>query len=93
MSVTTSLKLPAELKARIAVVAEASGKTPHAFMLDALAATATLAERRREFVASALAAEQGVAEYGLVYDADEIFAYMKAKLAGKPPEVPLTVKR
>lgn len=66
MSVTTSLKLPAELKARIAVAAEASGKTPHAFMLEALAATATLAERRQEFVVSALAAEQEVAEYGLI---------------------------
>lgn len=92
MSITTSLKLPAELKARIAVAAEASGKTPHAFMLDALANQATLAERRREFVASALVAEQEVAEYGLVYDADEVFAYLKDKLAGNPIE-PLTAKR
>lgn len=93
MSVTTSLKLSAELKTRIAVAAEASGKTPHAFMLDALAASATLAERRREFVASALAAEQEVAEYGLVYDADEVFAYMRAKLSGKTAEAPLATKR
>ena len=93
MTVTTSLKLPAKLKARIAVAAEISGKTPHAFMLDALATQATLAERRQEFVASALAAEQEVAEYGLVYDADEVFAYMKDKLTGKPLELPLAVKR
>jgi len=32
------------------------------------------AERRREFVASAIAAEEEVAQYGLVYDADEVFS-------------------
>jgi hypothetical protein len=36
MSATTTLKLPDDLKARIAVVAEQTGKTPHAFMVEAL---------------------------------------------------------
>ena len=93
MSTTTSLKLPTELKARIANAAELSGKTPHAFMLEALAAQADLFERRQAFVDSALAAEQEVAEYGLVYDADEVFAYMRDKLAGKRPAPPSLAKR
>lgn len=83
MASTTTLKLPAELKIRIVAVAEAAGKTPHAFMVEALAAQTALAERRKEFVATALAAEQEVAEYGLVYDADEVFTYMQARLEGR----------
>ena len=92
MAVTTTLKLPEELKARIASVAEAAGKSPHAYMIEALAAHAALDERRRAFVASAHAAEQEVAEYGLVYDADEVFSYIQAKLDGKPNKRPKAQK-
>ena len=93
MPATTSLKLPPELKARIASAAEISGRTPHAFMLEALAAQVELFERRQAFVASALTAEQEVAEYGLVYDADEVFSYLKDKLAGKCPASPVQIER
>ena len=92
MAVTTTLKLPEELKARIASAAEAAGKSPHAYMIEALAAHAALDERRRAFVASAHAAEQEVAEYGLVYDADEVFSYIQAKLDGKPNKRPKAQK-
>ena len=40
MAATTTLKLPEELKARNTSASEAAGKTPHAYMLDALAAHA-----------------------------------------------------
>ena len=92
MAATTTLKLPEELKARIASAAEAAGKSPHAYMIEALAAHAALDERRRAFVASARAAEQEVAEYGLVYDADEVFSYIQAKLDGKPNKRPKSKK-
>lgn len=90
---TTTLKLPDELKERIASAAEAAGKSSHAFMIEALAAQTALAERRRAFVASAQAAEQEVAEYGLVYDADEVFSYLQDKIAGKQAKRPKAVKR
>ena len=48
---TTTLKLPEELKERIAAAAADAGKSPHAFMVEALAAQTGLAERRRVFVA------------------------------------------
>lgn len=88
MAASTTLKLPDDLKARIVSAAEAAGKTPHAYMIDALAAQAALDERRRAFVASAYAAEQEVAEYGLVYDADEVFSHIQAKLEGKSTKRP-----
>lgn len=57
-------------------------------MVDALSAQTALPERRAEFVASAHAAEQEVAQYGLVYDADEVLSYMEARLSGRQAVVP-----
>ena len=89
---TTTLKLPEELKARIAAVAADAGKSPHAFMVEALAAQTALAERRKVFVAAAHAAAQEVAQYGLVYDADEVFVYLHDKLKGTRAKRPKAVK-
>lgn len=90
---TTTLKLPDELKERIACAAEAADKSSHAFMVEALAAQTALAERRHAFVTSAQVAEQEVAEYSLVYDADEVFSYLQDKIAGKKARRPKAVKR
>lgn len=89
---TTTLKLPEALKERITSAAEAAGKSPHAFMVDAITAQTALAERRAAFVSAAHTAEQEVAEYGLVYDADEVFSYLHDKLKGKRAKRPKTVK-
>lgn len=90
---TTTLKLPDELKARIAAAAANADKSPHAFMVEALEAQTALAERRQAFVATALAAEQEVAQYGLVYDADEVFSYLRARVADPGAPRPATRKR
>lgn len=89
---TTTLKLPDDLKERIVAAATDAGKTPHAFMVEALAAQTALAERRRAFVDAAVAAEQEVAEYGLVYDADAVFSYLQDTLQGKRAKRPKAVK-
>lgn len=93
MTVSTTLKLPDELKARVATAAAASGQTAHAWMLAAIEAQASLAERRREFVATALRAEEEVAQYGLVHDADEVASYLLARAAGRPARRPRARKR
>ncbi len=92
MATTTTLKLPDPLKARIASAAGYAGKTSHAFMLEALQAQTELAERRREFVDAALKAREEVAQYGLVYDADEVFSYIQALSQGKEAERPAPIK-
>ncbi|MEI7680549.1 MAG: hypothetical protein WCK07_14220 [Betaproteobacteria bacterium] len=92
MAASTTIKIPDKLKSSIATLAKAAGKTPHAFMLDALESQADLAEQRRKFIATARSAEQEVATYGLVHDADEVFAYMKAKAACKKAKRPKTVR-
>jgi len=88
MSSSTTLKLPSELKDRVADAAQAAGQSPHAFMVEAIEAQTRLAERRREFISSALEAEREVAQSGLVYDGDEVLSYLQSKLSGQPERRP-----
>ena len=55
---TTTLKLPDQLKDRIADVVDGTGKTPHAFMVEAIEQQTRLAEQRKSFVADALKARE-----------------------------------
>ena len=80
---TTSLKLPEELKERAASAAEKLGQTPHAFMVEAIATATDRAERRAQFVAEALTADEAMTKTGLGYEADEVFAYLRKRAAGK----------
>ena len=50
---TTTIRLPEDLKARVARVAEAAGTTSHNFILEAIAEKAEQAERRSDFHAEA----------------------------------------
>ena len=88
MASSTTLKLSDELKQRIARIAEEAGQSPHAFMVEAIQAQTELAERRRKFVASALDAEREVAQFGVVYDGDEVLSYLQSRLAGRPARRP-----
>jgi predicted transcriptional regulator len=92
MAATTTLKLPEKLKKRIAPLAQSAGKTPHAWMVEALETLATLAERRKAFIADALAAEKEVERTGLVYRAEDVHRYISARAAGKKPARPKPVK-
>lgn len=92
MAATTTLKLPEKLKKRIAPLAKSAGKTPHAWMVEALETLATLAEKRKAFVADALAAEKEVKETGMAYSAEDVHRYIGARAAGKKPARPKPVK-
>ena len=50
---TTTIRIEDELKLRVTVAAEIAGKTPHAFILDAIAATVEQVELETEFDAIA----------------------------------------
>ena len=80
---TTSLKLPDDLKQRAVAAAQKRGVSPHAFMVQAIEQAATSAERRASFVADAQAAREQLLSTGKGYDADEVHAYLKARIAGK----------
>lgn len=92
MAATTTLKLPDNLKKRIAPLADFAGKTPHAWMVDALETQAALAERRKTFIADARAAEREVEKTGLVYRSEDVHRYLRARAAGKKTAHPKPVK-
>ena len=93
MTTTTTLKLPEPLKARIAPLAEAAGKTPHAWMVDALEAQAALAEMREAFIAEAEASAADVDAGGPLYAAEEVHAYIAARATGKTARRPQPARR
>jgi hypothetical protein len=49
-----------------------------------------MTKQRLAFIASALKAEKEVMETGLVYDAEEVFSYITAKVGGTPVTRPHT---
>ncbi len=92
MAATTTLKLPEQLKERIAPLAQADGKTPHAWMLEAIEAQATRAEKYKAFIADALAAQKEVGRKGKVYTLDDVRGYMHALARGTTVKRPKPVK-
>jgi predicted transcriptional regulator len=92
MPATTTLKLTENLKKRIAPLAESTGKTAHAWMVEALETQAALAEKRRAFIKEALAAEKEVARNGKIYAFDPVRRYMSALANGKKAKRPTPVK-
>jgi predicted transcriptional regulator len=93
MTTSTTLKLPDELKARIAPLAKAAGKTPHAWMLEALAVHAGLTEMRRSFIEDALASAAEVDARGPLYAMEDVHRYIRARTAGQVVKRPRPIKR
>ncbi len=76
----TSIKLPDDLKSRIAPLAEAEGVSPHAWMLRALAAEAERAELRAAFLAEGRRRLQEVRDGAPTYPAREVLDRVQARL-------------
>lgn len=85
---TTSLKLSDDLKQRAANAAQELGVSPHAFMVAAIEQAATAAEQRARLIADAKAARNEMLETGKGFDADEVHAYLKARVSGKKATKP-----
>lgn len=86
---TTTIRLPDELKARVADAAKQAGTTVHGFMLEAIAEKTDETERRAEFYAEA---ERRYAEFlktGEIIPWDEMRRYLEDRLAGKSAKRPV----
>lgn len=83
MTSATTIKLPDELKQRIAPLAEAAGKTAHAWMIEALERQAAMAEAREAFLRDAEASAAEVDAGGALYAAEHVAAYLLSRAAGK----------
>lgn len=84
---TTTIRLPGDLKARVAAAAERAGTTSHSFILDAIAEKADQEERRGDFNDIAETRYAQIIASGKTIPWSEMRSYLKDRLAGK------TVKR
>jgi len=78
MHATTTLKLPRDLKARIAAVAKTTKRSPHRLMVEAIEQHLEHEEAMRAFVEEALAADHEIARTGEVYRAEDVHAWIEA---------------
>lgn len=78
-----SVKIPENVKQRVASMAAAHGSTSHAVMAAAIESAVERAEIYDAFVEDALRAREAVYESGKVYDGAEFAAYLRAKVRGE----------
>lgn len=86
---TTTIRLPDELKSRVANAAKRAGTTAHNFILEAIAEKAELAERYADFDAVAEQRYAGIVETGETVPWDEMRSYLQARVAGKKGRRPV----
>lgn len=85
---TTTLRLPADVKERIDRLAAAAGKTPHAFMVEALAESTQLLERQRAFDAEVARRWSKFKRTGEHHTLEDVRSYLLAKARGEDPPPP-----
>ncbi len=89
---TTTIRLPDELKARVAAAAKRSGCTTHGFILEAIAEKTAQEERHAEFDAEAEARYIRILESGETIPWHEMRRYLEAQIAGEPAKPPVARK-
>lgn len=76
MLVNVSVRLSPELKARVAVLAEQSGRSIHSFMVEAIERHVQRNEQARRFSQEAIAADADIETTGDVYDAEDVHNWL-----------------
>ncbi len=89
---TTTIRLPEDLKERVAQAAERAGTTSHAFILEAIAERVEDAERRNEFHDTAERRYAEIAASGKAILWSEMGTYLEERLAGKKTTRPVARK-
>jgi predicted transcriptional regulator len=89
---TTTIRIEEDLKARVAAAAERSGKTAHAFILDAIEQTVEQAELDADFQRVAGERWANVLATGKTVPWDAAQAYLEARAQGQRPRKPVSRK-
>ena len=89
---TTTIRLPDELKARIAAAAKHAGTTAHGFILEAIAEKTERAERRASFDAVAEDRYAGIVATGETIPWQEMRGYLEARVSGRATKRPVARK-
>lgn len=80
---TTTIRLPEDLKARVAAAAERSGTTAHAFIIEAIVEKTEQENWRADFDAVAEERYAGIVASGKTIPWEEMRGYLQDRLAGK----------
>ena len=89
---TTTIRIPDELKARVARAAERAGTSAHGFILEAIAEKTDQAERRSDFFEAAENRYAELTDTGKTIPWKKMRTYLKARVAGKAVVRPLAKK-
>ena len=89
MTTTTTVRIEDQLRARVASAAERSGKTAHAFILDAIAQTVEQVELDDDFHRVAQDRWVKLLAAGKTVPWDDAKAYLQARAAGASPRKPM----
>jgi predicted transcriptional regulator len=89
---TTTIRIPDDLKARVAAAAKREGKSAHSFILEAIAEKAEQEERRSDFDAVAERRFAEIVASGKTVPWGEMRAYLEDRLAGKAARRPVAKK-
>ena len=89
---TTTIRLPEDLKARVARAAERAGTTSHSFILEAIAEKADQEERRADFNDTADRRYAEIAASGKTIPWNEMRRYLEDRIAGKKAARPAPKK-
>ncbi len=88
----TTIRLPEELKARVAAAAKRSGTTTHGFILEAIAEKTRQAELRADFDAVAEERYARIVSSGETIPWQEMREYLEKRSAGESAKRPLPRK-
>jgi predicted transcriptional regulator len=80
---TTTIRLPEDLKQRVAAAAERAGTTAHSFILSAIAEKAEQADRQAEFHGVAEQRFATIVASGKTVAWNDMRSHLEARLAGK----------
>lgn len=83
-----SLRVPEEVKKRIAKLAKEQDITPHGFMLEAIREKLEAEEARAAFHAEAKSRLAKMKKTGMGIPADEVFEYLERRASGRKAERP-----
>ena len=89
---TTTIRLPEDLKARVARAAERAGTTSHSFILEAIAEKADQEERRADFNDTADRRYAEIVASGKTIPWNEMRRYLEDRIAGKKAARPAAKK-
>jgi predicted transcriptional regulator len=89
---TTTIRLPDELKEKIARVAKREGMTAHSFILEAVAEKAALAEQRNDFLSVAESRYADIVASGKTIPWADMQRYLKDRASSKKATRPTAKK-